>query len=179
MKILTILSVPLVAVAMASTVLARDYEDLVAEGYRWVSIDGPYACPAKEDLRRMSRDTSDTNELHMVEQVRAFYLIQGALVKVIQEDGNTGMVQIRAAGITSDLWTYKKFLSRLPIKDAYAVIETPETSGLVPAERSAQMGAVQGATDLPPPPLPTTSKRLPKAGAVSASPVPGFEVGNR
>jgi hypothetical protein len=162
MKRLTILPAPMVVVGMASTALARNYKDLVAEGYRWVSIDGPYACPAKEDLRRINRDTSDINELHMVEQVRAFYLIQGALVKVIQEDGSAGMAQIRAAGIGSDLWTYNKFLSRLPIKDAYAAIETPETSGLATAGTSAEMGTVQGATDTPPPPLQTDSKRLPK-----------------
>jgi hypothetical protein len=162
MKRLTILLGSMVAVGMASTVLARNYKDLVAEGYRWVSIDGPYACPAKEDLRRINNDASDINELHMVEQVRAFYLIQGTLVKVIQEDGSAGMARIRAAGIASDLWTYNKFLSRLPIKDAYAAIETPETSGLVGAETSAEMGVGQGATDTPPPPLPAASKRLPK-----------------
>ena len=53
----------------------------------------------------------------------------GSLGQVIQEDGSAGMTQIRAAGMTSDLWTYNKFLSRLPIKDAYAEIETPETLG--------------------------------------------------
>ena len=111
MKLLTIL-LAIVAVGMASTALARDYKDLVAEGYRWVSLDGPYACPNKEDLRRITREPSDTNELHMVEQVRAYYLIQGALVKVIQEDGSTGMAQIHAAGIKNNLWTYNKFLSR-------------------------------------------------------------------
>ena len=162
MKRLTILLAPMVVVGMASTVLARNYKDLVAEGYRWVSIDGPYACPLKEDLRRINRDASDINELHMVEQLRAFFLIQGALVKVIQEDGSAGMAQIRAAGIGSDLWTYNKFLSRRPIKDAYAAIETPETSSLVGADSSAEMGAVQGATDTPAPPLPTASKGLPK-----------------
>ena len=77
----------------------------------------------------------------MVEQVRAYYLIQGALVKVIQEDGSTGMAQIRAAGIKSDLWTYNKFLSSRPIKDTYAVIEIPETSGLIPANTSAGLCA--------------------------------------
>jgi len=48
----------------------------------------------------------------MVEGVRAYFLIQGALVKVLQEDPSTGMAQIHAAGITIDLWTYNKFLSR-------------------------------------------------------------------
>jgi hypothetical protein len=66
-------------------------------------------CPTKEDLRRITKEPSDTNELHMVEQVRAYYLIQGALIKLIQEDGSTGMAQIRAAGIKSDLWTTTSF----------------------------------------------------------------------
>jgi hypothetical protein len=101
MKLLTILLVPIVAVGMVSTASARDYQDLIAEGYRWVSLDGPFACPSKDDLRRITSEPTDTNELHMVEQVRAYYLIQGALVKVIQEDRSTGMVQIRAAGINS------------------------------------------------------------------------------
>jgi hypothetical protein len=179
MKLITILLGPIVVIGMASTILARDYKGLIAEGYRWVSIDGPYACPLKEDLRRINRDASDINELHMVEQLRAFFLIQGALVKVLQEDGSTGMAQIRAAGITSDLWTYNKFLSRLPIKDAYAEIETPETSGLVAAETSAEMGAVQGATDTPSPSLPIAGKRLPKSRVVSAQRAPGFEMGDR
>jgi hypothetical protein len=95
--------------------------------------------------------------LHMVEQVRAYYLIQGALVKVIQEDGSTGMSQINAAGTKNNLWTYNKFLSRRPIKNAYAAIETPETSGLISAETSAEMGGVQGATDTPKPSLHTAA----------------------
>jgi hypothetical protein len=156
MKLLTIL-LAIVAVGMESTASARDYKDLAAQGYRWVSLDGPYACPTKEDLRRITREPSDTNELHMVEQVRAHYLIQGALVKVIQEDGSTGMSQIHAAGIKNNLWTYNKFLSRRPIKNAYAAIETPETSGLISAETSAEMGGVQGATDTPKPSLLTAA----------------------
>ena len=179
MKLITILLGPIVAVGMASTILARDYKGLVAEGYRWVSIDGPYACPLKEDLRSINREASDINELHMVEQLRAFYLIQGALVKVIQEDGSAGMTQIRAAGITSDLWTYNKFLSRLPIKNAYAEIETPETSGLVVARTSAEVGTVQGATDIPETSSPIASKRLRKSRVVSAQPAPGFEMSDR
>jgi hypothetical protein len=140
LKLLIILLAPMVAVGMASTAFAGDYKDAVAEGYRWVSLDGPFACPLKEDLRRITREPSDTNELHMVEQVRAYYLIQGALVRVIQQDGTTGMVQIRAAGIEDDLWTYNKFLSRRPIKNAYAAIETPATSGLLSGDMSTEMG---------------------------------------
>jgi hypothetical protein len=146
MKRLTILSATIATVLMASTVLALDYNNFVAQGYRWVSIDGPYACPVKEDLRRMSRDASDINELHMMEQVRAYCLIQGSLVKVIQEDGS-GMARIRAAGVRSDLWTYSKFLSKRPIKNTYAAIETPETSGLIPADAPAEIGDLRGAND--------------------------------
>jgi hypothetical protein len=119
-------------------------------------------CPTKKYLREITRDSSDINELHMAEELRAYFLIQGALVKVIQEDESTGMVQIRAAGIIIDLWTYNKFLSRRPIKDAYAQIETPETPGLIPADTSAEMGAVQGVTETPTPYLHTAAKNVTK-----------------
>jgi hypothetical protein len=45
-----------------------------------------------------------------------------------------------------DLWTFSKFLSRHPIKDAYAAIETPETSGLIPADTADQSGILEGAS---------------------------------
>lgn len=143
MKLVTKFLVSIVATGIALTASARDYQDLVAEGYRWVKIDGPYACATKEDLLEITRDPSDLNELHVVEGVRAYFLIQGALVKIIQQDASAGLAQIRAAGITIDLWTYNKFLSKRPIKDAYAVIETPETSGLIPVNTSAEVGTVR------------------------------------
>jgi len=65
MKLLSILLVLIAAVGMASIALARDYQDLVAEGYRWVSLDGPYACPTKEDLRGITSEPIDINELHI------------------------------------------------------------------------------------------------------------------
>ena len=157
MKLLTILLAPIAALEMAFTALASDYKDFAAEGYRWVNIDGPFMCPTKEDLREITRDPSGIDKLHMVEKLRAYYLIKGALVKVIQEDESTGMARIRAAGITIDLWTYNRFLSSRPIKDAYAQIETPETSGLVPADTSAEMRAVPGATETPTPFLRTAA----------------------
>jgi hypothetical protein len=177
MKLLTILLAPIVAVGMMSTTWARDYKDLVAEGYRWVSLDGPFACHTKEDLRRITSEPSDTNELHMVEQARAYYLIQGAIVKVIQEDGSTGMVQIRAAAIKSNLWTYNKFLSKRPIKNAYAAIETPETSGLVSPDTSAEMGGVQGATDNPKPSLQTAAGGSRNPDQLQHNVRPVFELG--
>src|ERR1700688_3798239 len=108
MKLLTILLAPIAALEMAFTALAGDYKDFAAEGYRWVKIDGPFMCPTKEDLREITGDPSGIDKLHMVEKLRAYYLIQGALVKVIQEDESTGMAQISAAGITINLWTYNR-----------------------------------------------------------------------
>ena len=40
------------------------------------------------------------------------------------------------AGITVDLWTLTRFLSKHAVKDTYGVIETPETSGLIPTATS-------------------------------------------
>ena len=76
MKLSTILLAPIVALGMSSIALARDYKDLVVEGYRWVTIDGPYMCPTKEDLREITRDPSDINKLHMVEELRAYFIIE-------------------------------------------------------------------------------------------------------
>jgi hypothetical protein len=145
MKILMKLSIAALVIGMQTTALSsNNYEDLVAEGYRWAKIDGPYACPTKEDLREITSNPSDINKVHMIEQIRAYFLIQGALVKVIEEDRSAGMAQIRMAGINIDLWTFSKFLSKRSIKDAYAEIETPETSGLTPADTSVQSGVLEG-----------------------------------
>jgi hypothetical protein len=129
MKLSTILLAPIVAVGMATTALAGDYKDLVAEGYRWATIDGPYLYRTKEDLREMARDPSDLNTMRMVEE------------RGIEEDRSSGMAQVRAAGITMDVWTYNKFLSRRPVKDAYGQIETPERSDFTPAERVSANGS--------------------------------------
>jgi hypothetical protein len=66
MKLITTFLVSMVVTGIALAASARDYHDLVAEGYRWVKIDGPYACATKEDLVAITRDPSDLNELHMV-----------------------------------------------------------------------------------------------------------------
>jgi hypothetical protein len=76
MKIPIILSVAALIVAMESPALAMNYDDLVAQGYRWATTDGPYACPTKEDLRQITSNPTDSSKLHMVEQLRAYYLIQ-------------------------------------------------------------------------------------------------------
>jgi hypothetical protein len=134
MRILRKLLLTIIAVGMASTAVARNYDELVAEGYRWATTDGPYACPSKDDLRDITQKRTDEKELYMVGDLRAYYLIRGAIVKVLQEDTRSGMTQIQTVGIPIHLWTLSKFLSKHPIKDAYAVIETPESRGLIPTD---------------------------------------------
>src|ERR1700751_2935244 len=134
MKILRKLLLTIIAVGMVSTAVARNYDELVAAGYRWATTDGPYACPSKDDLRDIIQNRTDEKGLHMVGELRVYYLIRGAIVKVLQEDTHSGMTQIQTVGIPTHLWTLGKFLSKHPIKDAYAVIETPESAGLIPTD---------------------------------------------
>jgi hypothetical protein len=51
LRLLIVLSAGTANIGPGSTTLAANYNDLVAEGYRWVSADGPYASPAQNDLR--------------------------------------------------------------------------------------------------------------------------------
>ena len=105
--------------------------------YRWIVVDGPYACPSKEDLHQITKHRTDETELQMIEQLRAYYLISGTIVQLVQEDSSSGMSQIRFGGITRDLWTFTRFLSRRPVRDPYDVIETPENSGLISAQTTS------------------------------------------
>jgi hypothetical protein len=132
MKVPILSVVAVAAMTLASTASASKYDDLVAKGYRWATADGPYACVAKEDVHRMANNPGDSVVLKMVEQVKAFYLTPGTIVQVTEEDPHTGTSKIRMAGITVDLWTLTSFLTKHPIKDTYGVVETPETSGLIP-----------------------------------------------
>jgi hypothetical protein len=76
----------------------------------------------------------------MIEQLRAYYLIEGAIVQVVLEDATSGMSQIHTAGIKPDVWTLTRFLSRRPIKNTYGEIETPETLGLIPTKIMGDYG---------------------------------------
>jgi hypothetical protein len=49
-------------------------KDLAEKGYRWVAVNGPYACATKQDLRRITSDHTDLRELHMVENLQAYIL---------------------------------------------------------------------------------------------------------
>ena len=128
MKIPTILSVGTAAVLLTSAGLAANYDDLAAKGYRWITVDGPYACPSKDDLRQITKHHTDETELQMIEQLRAYYLIEGAVVQVVLEDAAAGMSQIHSAEIGPDVWTLTIFLSKRPIKNGYGETEAPTRS---------------------------------------------------
>ena len=76
MKLRTIVGIG-AAVWLTSSVLADQYDDLVAKGYRWVTTDGPFACISKDDLNRIIKNRSDENTLRMVEKGGVYFLIRG------------------------------------------------------------------------------------------------------
>jgi hypothetical protein len=129
MNVRKILSVAAGAVVLGSAALADNYDDLVRQGYRWVTVDGPFACVSKDDLRQITEKRSDELELKMIEQLRAYYLIRGTMIQVVKEDTSSGLSQINMAGITTTLWTLTKFLTKHPIKDIIGRIQTPTTLG--------------------------------------------------
>ena len=137
MKVSVVLSVTGVLIGLMSAGSTINYNNLAEKGYRWVTVDGPYGCPSQDDLRQITKNRTDAIELRMVEQLRAYYLIPGGIVRVVHQDAASGMSQIHSAGIGTDLWTLTIFLSKRPIKNTYGAIETPETSGLIRTETAA------------------------------------------
>ena len=121
-------------------------KDLVAKGYRWVTVNGPYACVTEQEVRQITSDHTDLRELHMVENIQAYYLIPGALARVIQDDHANGMSEILLAGITKPLWTYRRFLSARPIRDTYGTVETPDKAGMVDPGDAAIFEETDGRT---------------------------------
>ena len=106
-------------------------KDLAAKGYRWVTVDGPYACVTEQEVRKITSKRTDEAELQMVEDGRVYYLIPGTLVRVTRNDETNGMSEILLGGITKSLWTYNKFLTAHPTRDIYGIVETPDTAGLI------------------------------------------------
>jgi hypothetical protein len=143
MKVSAILSITAAVIGLTSAGLTANYDDLAAKGYRWVTIDGPYGCPAKDDLEQIVKKLTDETELQMIKEHRAYYLLRGDIVKLIQEGPASGISRIHVAGITRDLWTPTKFLSKRPVENAFGVVETPETSGLVPIETESITGSLK------------------------------------
>ena len=95
MKVRTIISIAVDAIGLTSTALSDKYDDLVTKGYRWVTIDCPFACASKDDVDRIIKNQSDENMVRMLEQGRLYFLIRGTIVQVVQEDKASGMSQSR------------------------------------------------------------------------------------
>jgi hypothetical protein len=123
-------------------------KDLVAKGYRWVGVNGPYACVTEQEVRQITSDHTDLRELHMVENLEAYYLIPGTLARVIQDDHANGMAEILLPGIPTPLWTCTKFLTARPIPDAYGTVETPDNAGLVGPRGAAIVWDIGGGKTL-------------------------------
>jgi hypothetical protein len=119
------------AVWLGFTASADPYKDLAAQGYRWVAVDGPYACPSKDDLREIAKHRTDRIELEMVQDLRAYYLIRGVIVQVVQEDTALGMSEVHLPGGFRTFWTLTRFLSRSPVTDTFGVVEMPTTSSMI------------------------------------------------
>jgi hypothetical protein len=177
MKRRTIFAVAAAAITLTSGALGDEYRDLVAEGYRWVTADGLYACVSKDDVRQMVNNPSspagDEVALKMVEEVRAYYLIPGTIVQVVENDASSGLSEIRMAGITVDLWTLTRFLTEHAFKDTYGVIETPTTSGLIPTAVSAIDAGPTPTPDFGPMPDTSPIPNMSPIPEVSPTPTPG------
>jgi hypothetical protein len=118
-------------IGLGSTASADPYKDLATQGYRWVIVDGPYACPSKDDLREITRHHTDRIELEMVQNLRAYYLIRGTIIQVVQEDAASGISEVHLPGGFRTFWTVTRFLSKSPIRDTFGVVQTPTTSDLL------------------------------------------------
>jgi hypothetical protein len=47
-------------------------QDLAEKGYRWVTVNGPYACPTEQEVRHITGDRTDSTELHLVAPITSF-----------------------------------------------------------------------------------------------------------
>jgi len=126
-----------VSLNFAGTALATDYSALAAQGYRWVNVNGPYACTKNEDVERVIANHTDATELDVVQNASCYFLIPGTIAKVISEDPARGISQIQLGNIAIPLWTYTRFLSKSPIRDTYGVIETADGADPAPSTSSA------------------------------------------
>ena len=104
MKLKTLMFV-IIGFSLTCFAWADDFKSLVAQGYRWVSVNGPYACATEQEVRQITSGLTDSAELRMVQDSGAYYLIPGKLVRVIKNDPANGMSEILFGGITKPLWT--------------------------------------------------------------------------
>src|SRR4029077_16939679 len=63
-----------IGLSLTCTALADHYKDLAAQGYRWVTVNGPYACETEQDLQRIVAHHTDATELQAVQNIQCYYL---------------------------------------------------------------------------------------------------------
>jgi hypothetical protein len=62
MKLAT-LSLIAAGIALIANARSDDYSTLAAQGYRWVTVNGPYACTTERDVHRLVTHRTDAAEL--------------------------------------------------------------------------------------------------------------------
>jgi hypothetical protein len=67
MKFLINMFMTAVSLGLTCTAFADNYSDLAAQGYRWVTVDGPYACNTEQDVERITAHHTDATELQVVQ----------------------------------------------------------------------------------------------------------------
>ena len=151
MRVPRILCISAVAIGLTPAALADKYDGLAAKGYRWVTADGQYGFRSRDDLRQIVKDRDEGNEVKLIEQLRTYYLIPGAIVQVIQKDAASGTSQIQLKRVSRPLWTLSRFLSVRPITDLDGKIETPfdPDTTLSNAIGTSETRQQQGATATP------------------------------
>jgi hypothetical protein len=130
MKIPVLFLAVLALLGIPRVTLADDYQAWVAQGYRWSLANGLHAYRNKDDAKN---ERSRRENKSVSEEVRyAYYMRPGKVVLVVATDGANGLSQIRMGGISSDLWTPTKYLSKSPVKNSVGKIETPGMAGIMP-----------------------------------------------
>src|SRR5258707_14569337 len=65
-----------VSLGLTCTVLGdNNYTALAAQGYRWLTVNEPYACRTEEDVERITAHHTDATELQVVQNIQCYYLI--------------------------------------------------------------------------------------------------------
>jgi hypothetical protein len=52
-----------VSLGLTCRALADNYDALAAQGYRWVTVDGPFACTSEQDVQRITTEHTDATDL--------------------------------------------------------------------------------------------------------------------
>src|SRR5258708_34391623 len=62
-----------VNLALSSAALADNHGVLAAQGYRWVAVNGPYACNPEQDAERITTNNTDPSDLDVSQNSRCCY----------------------------------------------------------------------------------------------------------